>query len=220
LVFFFRNNLKALSFIAIANCIVFTQLNIHTTVINKESPQVIENFLAKMPHELTIDNTRAMDNAQFMAPSPLWRNLGIFYKQPSYDGNNPFRLKNFADMEQSDEIVVTGPLPMASLVDNTQLIVEMKGYDEFTVHQKDRTVLFQQNTKKYWTITDYWDSIELPATINYRANTFAEVKSENGAIRYEYNPPYVRLAFWVSVLTLLISMLFVGLAKNPITDNS
>jgi hypothetical protein len=202
-VFFFRNNLKALSFIAIANCIVFTQLNIHTTVINKESPQVIESFLAKMPHELTIDNTRAMDNAQFMAPSPLWRNLGIFYKQPSYDGNNPFRLKNFADMEQSDEIVVTGPLPMASLVDNTELKVEMKGYGEFTVHQKQRTVLFQQNTKKYWTITDYWDSVEVPATVNYRANTFPEVKSQYGAIRYVYNPPYLRLAFWVSVLTLL-----------------
>ncbi|UPT67107.1 MAG: hypothetical protein M0D57_22330 [Sphingobacteriales bacterium JAD_PAG50586_3] len=188
LVFFFRNNLKALSLIAIANCIVFTQLNIHTTVINKESPQVIEAFLAKMPDKPAIDNTRAMDNIQFAAPSPLWRNLGIFYKQPSYDGNNPFRLKNFADMEQSDEIVITGPLPMASLVDNTELKVEMKGYAEFTVYQKERTILFQQNTRKYWDISDFGDSVEEPATVEYKANTFPEVKSQYGAIRYTYNP--------------------------------
>lgn len=216
MIFFFRNNLKALAFVAIANCIVFTQLNIHTTVINKESPKVIEDFLAKMPQDLTIDNTRAMDNTQFIAPSPLWRNLGIFYKQPSYDGNNPFRLKNFADMEQSDEIVITGPLPMASLVDNTQLKVEMMGYGEFTVHQKDRTILFQQNTKKYWDMIDYFDSGQKPATVEYKADTFPQVKSEYGAVRYKYNPPYVRLAFGVSVFTLLGCLGFIFFRRKNI----
>jgi hypothetical protein len=203
LVFFFRKNLKALAFIAIANSIVFVQLNMGTTVINKESPQVIEDFIAKMPQGPTIDNNRLMGNTHFDAPAPLWRNLGIFYRESSYDGNNPFRLKNFAEFESfnskgyADKSLFYCLAAVLEFINNNHsssigILADSKGGD---------TLIMQHNMAKFWDINVQVGPKK--QTIEGGIITVIPLQDGTNSISCEYNPPYVSPAFLVSIITLL-----------------
>jgi hypothetical protein len=224
LFFFFRKNLKALAFIAIANSIVFVQLNIGTTVINKESPQVIENFLAKMPQGPTIDNNRLMGNTHFDAPAPLWRNLGIFYCESSYDGNNPFRLRNFAEFEASDSAKeYTNKLSF--YIENDT--IEFGDNKHFNRLQLSVTIdstgilIVNQNMGLNWDIKyDLMESLSggMPSIKALLGNTSTESKIKGevvtriqlspgkSVINFKYDPPYVFEFFIISMVILLLTL--------------
>lgn len=221
LVYIFRNNLKALAFLAIANTIVFVQLNIGTTVINKESPQVIAQFLATMPKGFTIDNSRPMGNTQFTAPAPLWRNLGVFYKQSSYDGNNPFRLTNFAVFEGSLQGKEMAALPPFS-VDSAVLSFNNKGYSNSFDIEVDATgpdtLVINQNLAHHWIIKyDMFNANASPflamlgqlgGDVKIKGDIITKIPlpKTKAAIKFKYNPPYVFEFFIVSMVILLLSL--------------
>jgi hypothetical protein len=222
LVFIFRNNLKALAFLAIANSIVFVQLNIGTTVINKESPQVIAQFLATMPQGFTIDNNRAMDNTQFTASAPLWRNLGIFYKQSSYDGNNPFRLKNFADFESLDTAKNYAGMPMFFIKKSKLNFINTPRNNlleiEIASTEPDTLIIFH-NMASNWDIkfdlmadakNTLMSVVSGVASKEYKIKggliTKVPVFEGKPIIRLKYKPPYVFEFFIVSVVILLLSL--------------
>jgi hypothetical protein len=150
-----------------------------------------------MPQGFTVDNTRPMGNTHFDAPAPLWRNLGIFYKQPSFDGNNPFRLKNFAEAEGNDSIKYVADRPILFSTDSMPATLDVFEPGFIQVSGWDGTVLLF-NGKQYWDC-----SME---NITYLLHTFP-VQDDiiSRPIQFKYNPPYVRQAFWVSILTLLVS---------------
>jgi hypothetical protein len=224
LVFFFRKNFKELAFIAIANSIVFVQLNIGTTVINKESPQVIEGFLAKMPQGPTIDNTRLMGNTHFDAPAPLWRNLGIFYRQSSFDGNNPFRLRNFAAFEASDSAKEYTNKPAFYIENDTIEFGDNIHFNRLqlsVVTDSTQTLIINQNMGLNWEIKyDLMESLSggMPSVKALLGNTSTENKIKGGvvtriqlspgksAINFKYNPPYVFEFFIISTVILLLSL--------------
>lgn len=225
--FLFWRNYKALVAIAVVNTIVATQLNVPTTVINKEPLSDIASWLDTKPDDHFIntmrngdvDSNRQMGNEHFEAPSPLWRNLGIFYKQPSFDGNNPFRLRNFALLEESPAIDSLRKLPIASSVDTgVTFAVSFDSPNSFRVrytpYHQQITVL--QNTQKYWDVIDYFGSGSQPAKIKYIGNTFpAVLNADFGTLRFTYNPPFVARAFWCSLL-LLPTVLLLALYKKKL----
>lgn len=223
LVFFFRKNLKALSFIAMANCIVFVQLNIKTTVINKESTQVIEDFLAKMPQDFAVDNTRPMGNTHFEAPAPLWRNLGIFYRQPSFDGNNPFRLKNFAEFESADSISNYAEKPVFWLKNNSDTIEVAGKLNKFQVQinvVRPDTLIINQNMALNWDIkcdliatmsgggmpsmNAMLGSITSQTEIKAGVITRINLSEGDSTISFKYDPPYVFEFFIISCVILFL----------------
>jgi hypothetical protein len=149
-----------------------------------------------MPQDFTVDNTRPMGNTHFDAPAPLWRNLGIFYRQPSFDGNNPFRLRNFAEAEGSDSIKYVVNKPILFSVDSIPVSLDKFEPGFMQVSGGAGTVLLFNGRK-------YWDSNT--ESISYLLNTFP-VRDDivNRPLHFKYNPPYVRQAFWVSIATLIM----------------
>ncbi len=224
LVFFFKKNLRALAFIAITNCIVFVQLNMGTTIINKESPQIIEDFLAQMPQGPTINNTRLMGNTHFDAPAPLWRNLGIFYRQSSFDGNNPFRLKDFAAFEASDSAKEYTNKPAFCIENDTIEFGDDIHFNRLqlsVVTDSTQTLIINQNMGLNWEIKyDLMESLSggMPSIKALLGNASTENKIKGGvvtriqlspgksAINFKYNPPYVFEFFIISTVILLLSL--------------
>ncbi len=193
--------------IAFLNVVLCTQMNVPTTVINKEPAAVIDDFLAKMPRDYNVQNNRLMGDTHFEAPAPLWRNLGVFYKQPSFDGNNPFRLNNFALAEKNDSIEIFKKMRVVETFSNPATINAFRsGYFNITIPTIVDTFYIPQNTIKYWKVYSEVTGLylDLDHGVETPLNTFHKI-ARTGATKFalRYEPPFLYLSIVISITTLL-----------------
>jgi hypothetical protein len=93
----FKKNYKYLFWIALADIFVSTQLNMPVTVASDIASSKIKKQLSELPQNFPVPQNKPalMFSDSSGSIQPFWRNLGIFYKRPQFDGYNSFHLKGF-----------------------------------------------------------------------------------------------------------------------------
>ena len=96
----FNKKFKYLFWIVIADIFISAQLNIPVTATSDIATSKMNDRLAAMPQKFPIPKNQPaiMYSDSSGSFTPFWRNLGIFYKRPQFDGYNPFHLKGFEQL--------------------------------------------------------------------------------------------------------------------------
>jgi hypothetical protein len=93
----FHKHFKYLFWIAITDIFVSAQLNAPVTVISDFASSKLEKKLSALPEKFPAPQNKPswMFSDSTGSMGLFWKNLGIFYKRPQFDGYNPFHLTGF-----------------------------------------------------------------------------------------------------------------------------
>ncbi len=102
----FRKKYKYLFWIAVTDILISTQLNMQVTGTSEIKSSRIKSDLSKLPGNFPPPQNKPAfmfsdSSGSFM---PFWKNLGIFYKRPQFDGYNPFHLKGFEHLSNEPQV--------------------------------------------------------------------------------------------------------------------
>lgn len=102
----FKKNYKYLFLIAVADILICAQLNIPVTVTSDIKSSKIKRNFSKLPRNFPLPQNKPayMFSDSSGSFKPFWKNLGIFYKRPQFDGYNPFHLKGFEHLNSQPHI--------------------------------------------------------------------------------------------------------------------
>jgi len=117
----FNKNFKYLFWIIIIDVIISAQLNIPLTATSDSSTSALKKKLSILPEKFHVPQNRPalMYSDSSGQIGLFWKNLGIFYKRPQFDGYNPFHMKGYSRL--TDEPGVFYPVlknNLAFLSDN------------------------------------------------------------------------------------------------------
>lgn len=145
--------------------------------------------------------------------SPLWRNIPTLYKKVDYSGYTPYQYRDWLQFEASDkfdETIAHGLLFFSDTAIHKKATIQVidfgANFITLKTNQPDAaTLVYQQNLKKGWQATANNRPLELhpyrKALISVRLP-----KGEN-LITFRYRPKAVIIAFWISVITLIVLLI-------------
>ncbi len=102
-----KNSSGFIVFVVILDLLVATQLSSPMTVISEDKTASLFRRMEVFPrHGFPVpENGAAINYSDSLKPVyPLWRNLGIWYKQPNFDGYNSFRMKGHFKLDQLHQL--------------------------------------------------------------------------------------------------------------------
>ncbi|UTW63889.1 hypothetical protein KFE98_07060 [bacterium SCSIO 12741] len=221
-VLIYTHRLKWLTGLVVLEIILFTQLNIYSTVIENRAPDDVEARLKEMPKGFPIpnlDQSLAENNDITLNNIPyLWKNLAIYQKIPTIDGCSPYGLTL---MDQSRELGHLEPISQMPLVftgvEQNGLILPDSAAAPITIHhfdpneirlevkmEKPGRLVFNQNFHKSWMVRVDGERVEnLPVNTNINS---VQLDAGTHEIKYWFNPALVRMGFFVSLFWFLISV--------------
>lgn len=94
----FNKNFKYLFWIAVIDVMVSAQLNIPVTVVSDSTTSKLEKKLSALQEKFPVPQNKPawMYSDSSGQIGLFWKNLGIFYKRPQFDGYNPFHLRGYS----------------------------------------------------------------------------------------------------------------------------
>ena len=224
-----------------ADMILATRLNLYATVVSGYPVKKVNDVIEMLPQgypapSLQSPMIKTTDTALMGRLPYVWKNLAIYQKLPSCDGNSPYGLYTMSEAMKSGEYQSALPYPlvfMTSRLSKKFVIdtgsIDRKSYqkvgvtlfnpNQFAVKVHTDSVqylVFQQNTYPYWTA--WVNGIAQPIiTTN---GTYMSIKLDPGdsLVSFEFKPTKVIYAFYVSLVSfvgIIILLVISGFRKMP-----
>jgi len=242
--------------IAVDMCVAML-VNNPVTVVNDEKPNLLNAQIMQLPRAFPIPELQPMEQFKDREKSigPLWLNLGIWYKQPYWQGYNSYQspayylfeavpqskyvLKNpLLYFSSSTSIYKDTILDSIAIANNpSHLYLQQQNYLPMWLLQRDSTaqmqitsfspneiVLNTRTTKWQWLTllqqnNDGWHvKIDGHETKKYLSNYLfisSIIPEGNHEVTFTYENKKVVFAFWVSVVSLILIVVFT-FKKKPV----
>ena len=209
------------------------QINGRFSIWDKKNPGEIElkfsNFPKGYPLPVLSESIKENNDISGNSIGYLWKNLSIFHKKPSFDGNSPYGLRT-ADLSASlglFDTIISQPILFKarhvkgkiSEIFSSNENIEIKEFNPNYIlfnykatQGKGNVVVYNQNTNPWWIATVDGNEAKI-ITVN---KTFSaiEVPSGKHLVRFELKPNKIILAFWISAISIilvLLALIFGGL---------
>jgi hypothetical protein len=203
--------------------IISVQLNIKHTVIYDQNPgptqRELQNLSEGFPKPDLLDTLSTVNDYSNPPISNLSVNMNIFYKRPTTGGYTPYALKTTAFYEKEKYYTSVLKNPLLFLADQCDKsnIIETKQIDTLSnkrlevlsfnpnvvvvrVHTGKRQLLtYLQNYYPGWQVTVNNTGQELLRTNGCFMSVWVDPGVSN--VRFEYNPRYIKMGFYVSLVT-------------------
>jgi len=208
------------------------QINGGFSIWDKKNPGEIElkfsNFPKGYPLPVLSESIKENNDISGNSIGYLWKNLSIFHKKPSADGNSPYGLRT-ADLSASFglfDTIISQPILFKahhikgeiSEIFSSNENIEIKEFNPNYIlfnykatHGKGNVVVYNQNTNPWWTATV--DGNEANIIIVNKTFSAIEVPLGKHLVRFELKPNKIILAFWISAISMilvLLALIFAG----------
>lgn len=214
--------------------IIATQLNIHATVISDTPINKINKSFRAFPTvypipSITINSSSINDDELKTTIPYLWKNLAIYYKQPSSDGNSPYSYQTMKDAIQNGNysalinnpfLFFTSKITEKNIVDTNSIDSNSSKkirIDEFrnneikltTITNKPQYLIWLQNSYPHWEVFVDQEKQKL-IKVN---DTFMAVKINSGEhhIKFSFYPEKIIYSAYISITSWIGFFLFIGL---------
>ena len=212
--------------------IVATQLNIYHTVVDFTDPTPTQRAIKKLPEGFPLPgmDERIEDINDLTAPPIpfLWRSLNVFHKKTSYTGYSPYYFSSMyrCETEGLFHSVIKNPLfYLADSISSNNIIDSLSidslsyskieitafnpNYTELRIKtDKEQLLTFVQNYYPGWKAYINDSEIEIIKS-NYSFMSIWIPKGES-IVKYNYKPKKGLIAFYISTITLLSIVIFLG----------
>ena len=208
--------------VGFTDIVAASRLNLYATVVSDYPTKKVNEAISKLPTgyplpSLQLPMIKTTDTALMSRIPYVWRNLAIYQKMPSCDGNSPYGLYTMNKALDNKNYQVTLQLPLlflTSLKNNAPLIdtssIDRTSHTKITITAFTTNLItvkintgtalhlvFQQNTYPGWqaTVNNHQQSIK---TVN---DTYMAVSLNPGqnVATFEFKPTKVILAFYLSL---------------------
>ena len=213
--------------------ILATQLNIYATVITDFPVKKINNSFKSFPTDYPIPslttNSSCFNDKELKSTIPyLWKNLSIYHKQPSCDGNSPYGFQNMRDAIQNGtyNTLINNPFLFFASGITEEKIVDTNSIDsnsfqklritDFCINEfelisttnKPQYLVCLQNYYPYWEVFVDHKKQEI-LKVN---DTFMAVKIKRGKhhIRFRFYPEKIIYSAYISIASWICFILFIA----------
>ena len=209
---------KLLFLLVIIDLIIAIQINVPLTVISDATPAAVEKVIDELPEGFPIPDDRPMvsksDNNRWIYP--MWYNMGSFYKMTAFDGYNPFMLNNYnklIDSPHMDSLLRNSFIYLSQPENKVQITHFAPGHIEASleVNESDTLVLSQAFYPGWQVFVDGKQNRIFEKNVALMATT---VPAGTTTVIYKYNPPFLKILFYLSAAAFIVFILMLLLHKN------
>jgi hypothetical protein len=229
----FRLMLPILFFIEM---FVAVQLNSNYTVWENRPPTDVQQALSDVSHSYHIPDIHVSlreNNDQSNKSIPyLWKNLSIYHKEPSSDGNSPYGLlsSQLAMNANIYDTVSYYPIVFLAQIDGDKITSFRQHKEDITISEfnpnlikvkvnfkRSANLVLNQNTNPNWIVTI--DGKEQKMNTANFTFPYIEVPQGDHEITFTISSNRIMIAFWVSIVSLLLVCTYLILNAKSLVFN-